>query len=52
MFIRRHCHIRTRAPSITTVERDLRAQGFDQVVEVSWPPRTRLDVHQHAFAAN
>jgi quercetin dioxygenase-like cupin family protein len=30
---------------------DLRAQGFDEVVEVSWPALTVLDTHRHAFAA-
>jgi len=30
----------------------LRAQGFDEVVEVTWPPRTVLDTHTHAFAAS
>ncbi len=30
---------------------DLRAQGFDEVVEVTWPPLTVLDTHRHAFAA-
>lgn len=29
-----------------------RAQGFDEVVERSWPPDTVLDTHRHAFAVS
>jgi quercetin dioxygenase-like cupin family protein len=32
-------------------ESDLHAQGFDEVVEVNWPPLTIVDTHVHAFAA-
>jgi len=32
-------------------EKDLRSQGFDEAVVVSWPPLTSLEVHQHPFAA-
>jgi len=38
-------------PSFDDFTADLRAQGFDEVVEVSWPPLTVLDIHRHAFAA-
>jgi quercetin dioxygenase-like cupin family protein len=31
-------------------EKDFRA-GYDEIVEVSWPPDTVLEPHQHAFAA-
>jgi quercetin dioxygenase-like cupin family protein len=32
-------------------EAELRAQDFDEVVEVNWPPNAVIDTHQHAFAA-
>jgi quercetin dioxygenase-like cupin family protein len=38
-------------PSFDQFAADLRAQGFDEVVEVTWPPLTVLDSHRHAFAA-
>ncbi len=38
-------------PSFDDFTADLRAQGFDEVVEVTWPPRTVLDIHRHAFSA-
>jgi quercetin dioxygenase-like cupin family protein len=31
---------------------DRRAEGFDEVVEVTWPPLTVIDTHHHAFEAN
>jgi len=38
-------------PTFESFAADMRAQGFDEIVEVSWPPLTVLDTHQHAFAA-
>jgi quercetin dioxygenase-like cupin family protein len=32
-------------------EKDLRSQGFDEAVVVTWPPLTSFEVHQHPFAA-
>ena len=31
-------------------KRDAQAQGFDEVVERSWPPSTVLATHTHPFA--
>jgi quercetin dioxygenase-like cupin family protein len=31
-------------------EAEARAQGFDEVVERTWPPSTILDSHTHAFS--
>jgi mannose-6-phosphate isomerase-like protein (cupin superfamily) len=31
---------------------DARAQGFDEVLERSWPPETVLDTHTHAFSVS
>jgi len=38
-------------PTFDDYAAGLRAQGFDEVVEVTWPPLTVLDTHSHAFAA-
>jgi hypothetical protein len=32
-------------------EREMRAQGFDAVLERDWPPLTQVDTHTHPFAA-
>jgi hypothetical protein len=32
-------------------EAQLRAQGFDEVLEKDYPPRSVIDTHSHAFAA-
>jgi len=31
---------------------DLRAQGYDEVVEVTWPPLKVLELHQPPFEAD
>ena len=38
-------------PTFDDFAADLSAQGFNEVVEVSWPALTVLDTHSHAFAA-
>ena len=37
-------------PTFESFKRDAQAQGFDEVVERSWPPSTVLETHTHAFA--
>lgn len=37
-------------PDFQTFEVDARAQGFDEVLERQWAPRTVLATHTHAFA--
>ena len=34
----------------TTYAAQARAEGFDEVLERSWPPDTVLDTHTHPFA--
>jgi quercetin dioxygenase-like cupin family protein len=31
---------------------DAKAQGFDEVLERSWPPGTVLDTHTHSFSVS
>ena len=42
----------TDAASFAAFERDARAQGYDEVIERTWPPGTVLDEHTHAFAVH
>jgi quercetin dioxygenase-like cupin family protein len=37
-------------PTFESFKRDAQAQGFDEVVERSWPPSTVLATHTHPFA--
>lgn len=37
-------------PSYANFESSARAEGFDEVLERSWPPGQVLDTHTHPFA--
>ena len=37
-------------PTLETFTRDAQAEGFDEVLERTWPPSAVLDSHTHPFA--
>lgn len=38
------------SPNFDAFELQTRAEGFDEVLERSWPPSTVVDTHRHPFA--
>jgi len=39
-------------PSFAQFEAEMRAQGFEEMLERDWAPLTRIDTHTHPFAAS